>query len=147
MKAWLKQSDRTLSHSTEDVVRRLSRRDFVSRSVKRAAAITAGLSLGSLAGLTTAQAGSCTCIYPNNCNCNTCGGLNCPDRGCPPSCTKCRDTDCGVCIYADADWVCCSNCCGPEGDGHKLCYDCKCPGCGNTCGCKSNCIGGSVPLP
>jgi hypothetical protein len=141
----LDRSDRAVSHAAEDVGRRLARREFLSKGMKQTAGLIAALTVGNLArpGLAVAGAvndcgdSSFQCMYPGGVHCTGTYG-QCPSKGCPSGCTKCHFGDCGVCPYADGSWVCCRNCC-QGGTGYILCFDCKCPGCANKCGCTSDC--------
>lgn len=133
--------DTRISHITEDFARKISRRKVLGKGLKTIAGTVAGMSLGMFWGLPSAHA-ACSCSFPGCGNCS-CRGKTCPSRGCPSGCTVCTTADgCAGCIYASGYWVCCQACCGTCNLGYQLCYDCKCTGCGGTCGCKSNCLCG-----
>jgi hypothetical protein len=135
-------ADERIGVLSEQTARRLNRRQAMLNMVKGASAMAAAASTGSL--LTPSQAaadndvGQCRCDLPGCGNCS-CRGKACPANGCPTGCTKCRRGECNPCIYRDANWIACHGC-GTSGAGYKKCWDCKCPGCGATCGCKSVCL-------
>lgn len=140
-----KRADAHMSHFAEDLNRKLGRREALGRMIRGAATIAAAISIGDLGvargAFASTSAVTCGCAYPGCGHCTTCEGKQCPDKGCPTGCTKCLFSDsCGGCIYGDGSWNCCTNCCGATGTGYSLCYDCKCPGCGHTCGCRSKCL-------
>lgn len=136
--------DHRISEISEDANRRIDRRDFLRTFVRRAAGVAAALSIADLAAIRQALATEtealCQCAYPGCGHCTTCLNKQCPRRGCPSGCTKCTRNDCAGCPYGDGSWVCCTNCCGSDGSGYLLCFDCKCPGCAQMCGCRSNCL-------
>ena len=133
-------ADTQISLLTEDVVRKVSRRQALIRGVKGMSAVVAGLSVGSLIRTEEAFAAcSCSCTYPGCGHCS-CRGKTCPFNGCPSGCIQCTSTDCPgtSCIYGDANWICCFGC--GQGSGFYRCWDCRCTGCGTLCGCKSGCL-------
>src|SRR5215218_5285063 len=139
MSKLLIRTDKKVSFLSEDLARKLSRKQLMVRGVKGFAAVAAGASVGSLVRVKDAFAANCTCScdYPGCGNCS-CRGKICPNNGCPSGCTLCKAGDCDSCPYSNASWVCCTGC-GVCGLGWYVCYDCKCPGCGSLCGCKTDC--------
>jgi hypothetical protein len=133
--------DRRISILAEDVSRRLSRRQLVLKSVKTAVAATAAVTAGSLAGASRAFGGAlaCDCALPGCGNCS-CRNKTCPSNGCPSGCMVCKTGDgCSQCNHNDGNWIACSGL-GTCGLGYRLCWDCRCTGCGAKCGCKSVCL-------
>jgi hypothetical protein len=134
-------ADRAVNLAAEDIARRLTRRRVVSRGVKGAAALVAGLSVGGFAGVRSAFASNClcSCDFPGCGECS-CKGKSCPANGCPSGCVSCISTDCpgSGCIYSDGTWVCCTGC-GRCGLGYYSCWDCRCLTCNDACGCKTDC--------
>ncbi len=141
----LEDFDKDISTLTESVVRRLSRRKIFSATVKGLSAAAIAATLGQISTVRQAFAvalDQCTC----ECDfCWTTGSpcSNCPSSGvsCPTGCTTCVSPDCGGwCNYSSGQWVA-YQCTGlGEGNGYKMCIDCKCPDCNNKCTCLSGCI-------
>ena len=136
-------TDTKMSHMTEDVARRLSRRDALLKGVKGIVATAAAVSVGGAVSVRDAFAATtaCGCAYPGCGHCS-CRGKSCPTSGCPSGCYICTSADCpnSACIYAGGSWVD-SNCpCGRCGYGYYRCYDCRCTGCSAKCGCRSACL-------
>jgi hypothetical protein len=141
-----RRADTSVSILSEDVARKLSRRQALSRGVKGIATAAAALSIGELVRPSIASAVNCTCSCnpPFGCLCgSSCMNKTCPQNGCPSGCTICTTADgCGGnCPYDHGFWICCTGC-GSCGLGYYVCYDCKCGSdcnSGSLCGCKSNC--------
>jgi hypothetical protein len=134
----LEDADMSVGLASEDIARKLSRRTLLFRTLKGTAATAAALSVGSFVGVKNAFADACDCTPPGQ----FCWaiGKTCPFNGCPTGCSICTTSDgCGGCIYSSGYWVACTGQ-GSCSNGYRLCYDCKCPGCGTTCGCLSGCI-------
>lgn len=142
MRMFLSSTDTKMSHVTEDVARRISRREVVLKGVKGAAATVAALSVGGMGAARGAFAAtSCGCSYPGCGHCS-CRGYSCPSSGCPSACQICTSGDCPgtSCIYSGGSWID-SNCpCGVCGFGYFRCYDCRCTACSRLCGCRSTCL-------
>jgi hypothetical protein len=137
------QTDRKLSELSEDMARKLSRRQALLKGVKGAAAAVAVLAVGGTVGVRDALAAtsSCGCSYPGCGHCS-CRGKSCPSSGCPSGCYICKSTTCPntACIYTSGSWID-SNCpCGRCGFGYFRCYDCRCTSCSKLCGCRSICL-------
>jgi hypothetical protein len=139
----LEDFDKQVSVFTESVVRRLSRRKMVTRTVKGLFATVALAAIGQGTGLTKAFAANpCTCDdgWTTGHLCNY-YGYKCPSNGCPSGCSLCHSNDCGGwCNWSSGQWVSCSHQ-GHSGRGYKLCWDCKCTTCTNKCSCLSQCFG------
>ena len=143
METLFRGTDTKMSHLTEDVARRLSRRQVVLRGVKGLAASLAAVSAGGAFAVRDAfgRTTACGCVYPGCGRCS-CRGLTCPSTGCPSGCYICTSGDCPntACIYSGGSWVD-SNCsCGRCGYGYYRCYDCRCTSCSRLCGCRSICL-------
>ncbi len=139
MTALVGKTDETLSNLSEQLARKLTRRQVIFRGAKGLATATAAFSVGSLIHAKDAFA-ACECSPPGDralyC---TDIGYPCPSDGCPIGCYLCYDYACPDCPYPGGYWVACN--CGSCNMGYRLCYDCACPGCGYwECGCKSVCL-------
>jgi hypothetical protein len=143
MRMFLSSTDTKTSHLTEDVARRISRRDIVLKGVKGMAASVAALSVGGMAAARGAFAlvNSCACSYPG-CGSCSCLGYTCPSTGCPSACRICTSVDCPgtQCIYSGGSWIVQNCVCGHGGYGYYRCYDCRCTSCSRLCGCRSMCF-------
>jgi hypothetical protein len=136
------QADRRMSHLTEDLARKLSRRQILKKSVKGIVASVAGLTFGSTVGADPAHARACGCSYPGCGHCN-CRGKSCPrNGGCPSGCVVCTKADCpsSACIYSGGSWIDADCSCGTCGFGYFRCYDCRCTSCSKLCGCRTTCL-------
>jgi hypothetical protein len=138
----LDQTDSRISVATEDLARRITRRQAVVRFVKGVAGATAALSVGRLAMASGASAAG-LCNWANGHQCS-----GCPSQAACPSgyviCKHGTDRYCGgtsVCPYPSGNWVSIS--CGRCGMGYYVCTDCRPsgnPDCGSVCTCLSGCI-------
>lgn len=145
MNEFADEADRRLSELSEDVARKLSRRQVLRKGVKGAVAAVAVLAFGGTAGVRGAVASSlvsCGCSYPGCGHCS-CRGKTCPSGGgCPSGCYVCKKTTCPntACIYNTGSWIDADCPCGICGYGYFRCYDCRCTSCSRLCGCRSWCL-------
>lgn len=125
----------------EEFARRIDRRGFLKRASMTLFAAAAATALGSLANATRVYAShaACQCHPPNGVYCSGCPSTT--EGGCPSGCSVCTSSSgCSLakCPYSSGNWSSCG--CGICGAGCVVCYDCKCPGCSNICGCVSTCL-------
>lgn len=135
----MSQFDRQVDHIFSVGVRRLTRREMLTRGLKGVAVSVAGLTVGTLPTW-SAFAGiepDAPCTFPNGNSCDSVGHP-CPSVGCPSDCTICRKASgCYHCTWNDGFWA--TGNCGRCGMGYFLCYDCACSTCAKACGCRSQC--------
>jgi hypothetical protein len=120
---------------SEQVARRVNRRDALRRAVLGGTTGLAALALGT----SPAQAAGCWCGPTRRCG-------SCPEVGCPPGhqlCTSkianCVNTQGFPCEWPSGSWIACVNL--GKGMGYKVCYDCiGASGCEHWCTCLSECI-------
>lgn len=148
----LKGADQRVSIWTEELARRLSRRQLLFKGITGFAATTAAVTLGTLTNVIPVSA-ACTCNWIGglgNANCPNVGGCTPSVSVCPSGCNICTCSACGCnpcgnpatcfCPWTGGQWVSCSNL-GTCGNGYELCTDCMCTTCSNyKCTCRSNCI-------
>jgi hypothetical protein len=120
----------------EQLARGLSRRRFLSKLSRTAAATAIVLAGGEFVAPSVASALlELGCSFPGGVRC-----ANCPGTGCPAGYSACTTASgCGPCVYATGSWV------GHSGygtckNGYNRCYDCWNGSCANTCGCGSICL-------
>lgn len=132
--------DSKVSLLGEQVARKLSRRKFLAKGTQLAALTVASTALVQFTNMPTAAASTCGCSPPHQRFCTGCQDTL--QVTCPAGCSKCTTADgcpgASGCSYPSGYWVGCSGM-GVCHNGYNICYDCKCPGCSNTCGCGSSC--------
>lgn len=137
----LNRTDSRVSVASEEIARKISRRQAVSRMVKGVVGATAALSVGKLVAPSVAGA-SGLCNWANGKECSGCPS----SASCPSGYVICTSSDkyCGTsgeCPYPNGDWVSIS--CGRCGMGYYVCTDCRPSGdsnCRDVCTCLSGCI-------
>jgi hypothetical protein len=142
MNGFGEEADRRMSHLTEDVARKVSRRKVLKHGIKGIVASVAAMAIGSTVGADPALASSCGCSYPGCGHCS-CRGKPCPSGGgCPSGCYICTSVDCPStsCIYSGGSWIDSDCSCGVCGFGYYRCYDCRCTSCSTLCGCRTTCL-------
>jgi hypothetical protein len=121
---------------SEQVARRVSRRDALRRAVLGGTTGLAALAVGA----SPAQASTCVCGPTRRCS-------GCPDVGCPPGKHLCKGSFTGDCFnnqgyrceWPHGTWIACTGL--GKGLGYKVCYDCiGVSGCKDWCTCLSDCI-------
>jgi hypothetical protein len=135
----LRELDKQINLLAESTARKLTRRRALTKGVKSAFAVMAGLAGGVGLAIKEAEA-VCTCTWAQG---RRCSQTSCPQLGgCPTNYSRCTSADwcSGWCPYPNGYWVSCSGL--GAGNGYKLCTDCKANirQCDYLCTCLSDCI-------
>ncbi len=121
---------------SEQVARRVNRRDALRRVVLAGATGLAALAIGQ----NPAQAATCACGPTRRCS-------RCPEVGCPRGRHLCKGSFTSNCFnyqgyrceWPQGTWIACMGL--GKGLGYKVCYDCVgASGCRDWCTCLSECI-------